>query len=96
MRNAAKLGRFATPGSTKLDTLIEAIGLTTQAAADALGTSRGTVHAWRYGQARPNPTWRLRIAVWARGLGNGPVAIDPAVDWLLPEEVAIVAQLGAA
>jgi hypothetical protein len=96
MRNAAKVGRFVTNGSTKLDTLIDALGLTTQAAADAIGTNRGTLHVWRYGQARPNATWRLRIAVWARGLGAAPVAIDPAVDWLLPDEVAIVTQLGAA
>jgi transcriptional regulator with XRE-family HTH domain len=97
MRNAAKPGRFVTDGSTKFDRLIEQRGITTQAAADDLRASRATVHQWRKGQIRPSDTHRLRIAVWSKetdaSTGEVVATIDPAADWLLPEERELVQQL---
>jgi hypothetical protein len=94
MRNAAKPGRFVTAGSTKFDALIGALDLTTQGAADRLGTHRAMAHGWRHGQVRPDEAWRLRIAIWSRGIDRTDLAIEP-VDWLLPEERELVQQLSA-
>lgn len=97
MRNAAKPGRFVTAGSTKLDALIDQRGLTTQAAAAALGTSRATVHGWRNGQIRPGDEHRLRIAIWSTktdaATGKVVATIDPNTDWLLAGELALATQL---
>ncbi|MGK3981188.1 hypothetical protein WMF38_56855 [Sorangium sp. So ce118] len=96
MRNAAKPGRFVTDGSRKFDAAIDARGLTTQAVADALGASRGTVHGWRNGQIRPEELQRLRIAVWSKEIGpasGAPVVTICPEEWLLPEERALVDQL---
>jgi transcriptional regulator with XRE-family HTH domain len=104
MRNEARRGRFVTDGSEKFHALIEERELTSEAVAASLGTSRVTVHGWRYGQSRPSQTFRLRIAVWSQefdaATGRQVPRIDPASDWLLAEERELVVrlhqQLGAA
>lgn len=93
-----KGARFPCSAAKKLHALIIRRGLTSAAAGKEIHRvkggnghySRGTVHAWRHEQARPELEAKVDIALWSReqdaATGEwGPPSIT-VDDWLLDRE----------